>query len=435
MEFPFMIQRTLKLTVLLALFAAPVLVPAQETSAKEDERIEQLVRSEASEWYTPKNSVTVGLRVLTSGVNVRFGNLGAVAFSSAIAPASVGPAGRIYDNGYVKVDAPRGAELDANGNQTSTPGGRYLQYTNTPVSVNDANGNPVGTQNTQVVASDSLSYTPGLSRVWSYSTPDQASANPGYIAMNSYSATSDGNSFLKKQGPSAGVELQFSHALRKLGKRTELSLVTGFAVNGINNKTSGDVHSTLHTYTDYYSLNGLAAPATSVATPYVGGQYDATGALETTTPIGAVPVGALTTNIPTTGGALVHGLWQVKGAYMMVRVGPSLRTQVTDRFGVSATLGLAGAFAGTHYSALESMTIPVVGTTLVDPVTDSDAKKFLGGYYADFNLEWTANDSLGLYGGVSAQKFGDYTQTLGDRTARIDLGNSVGLRGGINIKF
>jgi len=36
---------------------------------------------------------------------------------------------------------------------------------------------------------------------------------------------------------------------------------------------------------------------------------------------------------------------------------------------------------------------------------------------------------------LSAQKLGDYSQALGSRTARVDLGSSVGLRGGINIKF
>lgn len=433
--------RSFQIPALLLALIAPTFLSAQETTANEDERIEQLVRSEASEWYTPKNSVTVGFRVLTSGVKVHFGNLGSVFGSlditSRIAPPSAGATvKRTYDNGFVDVDAPRSTEVDANGNQTSTPGGRFQTYTSTSTPQLDANGNVIGTTTTQVVASDSLSYTPGLTRVWSYSTPDQATAQPGYIAMSSYSATSEGGAYDKKQGPSAGVELQFSHALRKLGKKSELSFIAGIGLNGINNKTAGDVHSTLHTYTDYYSLNGLTAPVTNGDIPYpYTAPYIPDGTTETTVPISAVSDPKLNTQTAAPGAATVHGRWQVKGAYFMVKLGPAIRTQLTERLGLSASAGVAGAYVGTHYSAIESMEIPILGTTVTDTVTDSDESKFLGGYYADFNVEWATNDTLGLFGGVSAQKFGDYTQTLGDRNARIDLGSSLGLRGGVNIKF
>lgn len=420
--------RPLRLIVLPALLTAPVFLHAQETTANEDERIEQLVRTEASEWYTPKNSVQVGFHILTSGAKVRFGNLGQVAFSSSIAPPSAGAViNRVYDNGSVNLDSAsqRAGEVDENGKQTTQPGTHYYTYTI------DADGN-------QIVATDSLAYTPGVTRYWSYSTADQATAMPGYIAMSSYSATSDGGSYSKKQGPSAGVELQFAHAIRKFGKRTELSFIAGATLNSINNKVAGDVHSTLHTYTDYYALPaGATAPVMTGDTPlpYTGPSYDATSTIETTVPLATTADPSLTSNIATPGAATVHGLWEIRGAYFMLKLGPAIRTQLTDRFGVSASLGVAGAFVGTHYSAIETMDVPEVGTTITDPVQDSDKSKFLGGYYADFNMEWATNDTLGIFGGVSAQKLGDYTQTLGSRDALIDLGSSVGLRGGINIKF
>lgn len=428
MDFSFMNFRLLRLVIFPVLLTAPVFLHAQETTANEDERIEQLVRTEASEWYTPKNSVQVGFHILTSGARVRFGNLGSVAASSLIAPASLGGVvSRTYDNGYVDLDSPRSEELDANGGQTTQPGSHYYTYTV------DADGN-------QIVATDRIAYTPGLTRNWSYSTADQASAMPGYVAMNSYSATSDGGSFTKKQGASAGVELQFAHAIRKFGKRTEFSFVMGAALNSINNKIAGDVHSTLHTLTDYYALPpGATAPVATGDTPlpYIGPSYDATNTIETTVPIAVAADPSLTTNTSTAGGATVHGLWSIKGAYFMLKLGPAIRTQLTDRFGVSASLGVAGAYVGTHYSAVESMEIPEVGTVVVNPTTDqdSDKSKFMTGYYADFSMEWATNDTLGVFGGVSAQKLGDYTQTIGTRDALIDLGSSVGLRGGINIKF
>lgn len=418
--------RPYRFLALPVLLTAPIFLHAQETTANEDERIEQLVRTEASEWYTPKNSVNVGFHILTSGAKVRFGNLGSVApTSSILAPAFGAVANRTYDNGYVNLDSPRTEELDANGNQITQPGAHYYTYTV------DANGN-------QIVQTDRISYTPGQTRVWSYSTADQATALPGYIAMSSYSATSDGESVSKKQGASAGVELQFSHAIRKFGKRTELSFVIGGALNSINAKTAGDVHSTLHTNTDYYALvGGAPAPVMIGATPlpYIGPSYSSDSSVETTVPLATTATPSLSTSTATLGGATVHGLWEVKGAYFMLKLGPSIKTQLTDRFGLSASLGVAGAFVGTHYSAIETMEIPEVGTMVTDPTQDSDKSKFMGGYYADFNMQWSTNDTLGLFGGVSAQKLGDYTQIMGTRDAVIDLGSSMGVRGGINIKF
>lgn len=75
---------------------------------------------------------------------------------------------------------------------------------------------------------------------------------------------------------------------------------------------------------------------------------------------------------------------------------------------------------------------------VAQPITTTEQNsesKFLPGYYADVNVEWRANQTTGLFGGVSVQQLGDYDQTVGGRTAKIDLGNAVGIRGGISIRF
>jgi hypothetical protein len=70
-----------------------------------------------------------------------------------------------------------------------------------------------------------------------------------------------------------------------------------------------------------------------------------------------------------------------------------------------------------------------------DGIEQTTSTKFLSGFYADLNLEWAATERTGLFGGFTAQKFDGYDQMVGSRTARIDLGNSVGLRGGVTIRF
>jgi hypothetical protein len=447
MAFSFMRLRSLQSAALLTLLAVPASLFAQtQISSNEEERLENLARSEA-EYTGPKSSVTVGFRVLSSGVNVHFGNLGNVPFNALPLPATDGAVSRAYNNGIIRVDTPRAVELDSLGTQTSTPGGRDQTYPTTTTNVTDSAGNVIGTVTNTTPSGDFLSYTPGQTRSWSYASNDQAvfrNGNP-YIAMSSYSATTDGGAKDKKQGISAGVELQFAHEMGKLSKRTQWSLMAGITLNGINNKTAGDVQATLHTITDLYSLNGLTAPATTPATPYTGPTYGdftnssgvvvTVGGKETTTPLASVPDASLRDQKAETGAATVHGQWQVKGAYFMMRVGPSVRAQITERFGLSASLGLAGAYAGTRYTAVESIAIPVIGGTISTALEESNSTKFLAGYFADFNLEWAANERTGLFGGVTAQKLGAYSQSLSGRTARIDLGSSVGLRGGVSIKF
>lgn len=433
----------LSVTVLAALWATPALVRAQEISAAEEQRLEALARENA-EVYRPKTTVTVGFRMLSSGANVHFGNLGVVPADVTVAPLSDGKVDRTYNNGYVLVDTPRATELDTNGVQTSIPGlGNRYQITAT-TDVTDANGNVTGT--TTKLVSDNVSYTSGLTRFWGYSSPNQATSN-GYIAMSAYSTTSDGQSLAKKQGASGGVELQFSQVLGRVSKRAEWGFTTGVALNDISSKTSGNVSATLHTLTDYYSLNGQPAPTTALDNPYQGGTYvDVVGTdgttviaplgFETTTALSQLPNGALSANTSLVGGATVHGVYKLKGAYFMVKVGPSMRAQLTERLGINASVGVAGAYAGTRYSVSESIDIPDVGGTISTPATEqSSASKFLSGYYADFNVEWSANETTGLFGGLTAQKFGDYDQSVGGRIARVDLGSTVGVRGGVSIRF
>ena len=427
-----MIACRLKKAALFVFLSGPTLLLAQEISSTEEQRLEALARAQA-EVYIPRSKVSVGFRVLTSGANVHYGNLGNVPFATTQAALSDGAVNRTYDNGYVHSDTPRADESDADGVQTSTPGGRYIVKTTVTYSVTDPDGNIIGNVTNQETSADELSYTPGRTRYWSYSLPSQAEQRPGYIAMSSYSAESNGSAFDKKQGPVGGLELQFARILGKATGRLQWSLLTGVSLNDVSSKSARDISATLRTNTDFYSLNGLDAPVTSVDSPYAGPVFP-DNVTETTVPVSTVPVDHIET--ATAGGATVHGKYQVKGAYFLVKVGPGIHTQLTERFGVSASAGVAGAYSGTRYSATEIMDVPEMGTTIanVAPLS-SDTTKFLGGYYADFNIDFAASETTGLFAGFTAQKFGDYTQTLGTRTAKIDLGSSVGLRGGISVRF
>ncbi|MBI2812696.1 MAG: hypothetical protein HYX71_00225 [Opitutae bacterium] len=418
--------RSLKSIAALSLLALPALLAVQ-TSSAEEERLQKLM-ADSSQLYVPKNHVSVGFRLLSSGGKVGYGSLGTVA-SNIATPA--GSLDRVYNNGAVNADALRANEKNADGTQSSTPGGRYATFATITA--------PDGSTST-VQVGDFLSYTAGLTRNWAYSSAAQVT-NDGRIAFSTYSASSDGGAAQKDSGPSGGVEFEFSRVIGNLAKRVEWGFAAGVALNGINNKTSGAVTSTLNTKTDFYSLNGQPAPAA----PYVSGSafVDFIGSdgnvyprgLETAVPLGAVPVASTTSSL--VGGTTVKGNWQVKGAYFLLRVGPSLRARLTERIGLNASFGVAGAYAGSTYSAVESFAVPNLADVTVktpDP-EQSSASKFVGGYYADLNIELAVNTRTGFFGGFSAQKISAYDQTLGGRTARIDIGSSVGVRGGVSFRF
>lgn len=424
--------RSLPVALFSLLASLPALLPAQETTGIEDERMQELMarNAAAEQWFGPRNKVSAGFRLLSSGGNVEFGNLGAVP-ARAFVPASAGNVTRTYDDGEVQADGLRSSEIDINGNQISTPGGRYGVY----ATLDDG---------TRLQVADFLSYTPGLTRAWGAANEEQVTSRPGYVAMSNYSTTSEGGSFIDKPGMSAGVELQFQRDLGRLSRRIQWGFMAGITLNGINSKSAGSVVSTLNSRTDYFAINippGLDFVPTSG--PDLADYTDAYGnvrteALEITVPVSQAPDESLTTTQAVAGGATVDGRWQVKGAYFMVKLGPAFRAQFNDRLELSGSAGYAGAYAGTTYTASESFKLDFLPEEAQIAVTDpqvSTITKYLSGFYADLTLEWNANERTGIFGGVTAQQLDAYVQKVADRTAKIDLGNTVGVRGGLSIRF
>lgn len=423
-------QRSLSLASLLLLAGLPVLLPAQETTGIEDERMQELAKRQDEEWIGPKNKTSVGFRVLNSGGTVRFGNLGSIPAKS-VAPASAGAVNRVYDNGYVLADRPRTDEVDANGNQISTPGGRYPIYSTL-------------TDGTKVQVGEGLGYEPGVSREWKLYSQAQLDERPGYVALTNYSATSEGGHFSDETGMVAGVEMEYTRTFGRISRRIQWGLTTGLTLNSISSQSSGAVTSTLNSHTDYYLIHGTLGTVPEAGlggpsgAPYiVDGVTISPSGLETTVPLNQTQ-DATSKDNSVAGGATVNGRWTVKGAYFMVKLGPSIHAQFTDHWEMTASAGFAGAYAGSTYTATEALTVAGLPSTQIAGIQDpvqSNETAFLSGYYADLTIQWAANERTGLFGGVTAQQLSSYEQKVGERTALIDLGTAVGVRGGITIKF
>jgi hypothetical protein len=427
----------LRLVATLAALAAgalPVLAQPEQPPQREEELALTLP---TDEWYIPKNRLSFGFRVLSSGASVSFGNLGGVTGSRTLVPISGGSQSRDYDTGSVTLDALRANEtLPTSVSPTDGTSAVYGVYPGTgryQVFIATNTGGTI--TNTQTA--DYLSYQAGRSRIWSYLADSQISG--GRVAMSNYSSVSQGATAKEDEGVNSGVEFSLSRVLGKIGTRIDWSLSAGLALNGVNAKTGGRVQSTLRTQTDFFQINGPAPtgdlrfsqPVFDTLT-LPNGNFAPNG-LETTVTVNDIPVGPTTTTTAV-GAATVQGNWQIKGAYFLMKVGPSIHAQLSERWGLSASAGLAGAFAGTRYSVVEELQIPDLATPIIDEPSSSESK-FVTGFYADLMVDWLATERTGLFAGVALQQLDGYDQSVAGRTAKIEFGSAVGIRGGINFKF
>lgn len=418
---------------LLAVLVVPVCAQSAAEETPPPQREEDLALTlPTDEWYVPKSTLQFGYRMLNKGAQVGFGNLGSIASIRTLVPAQ-GDAARQYDTGFVTKDQPRANEYEFNPDGTvkgvrTTPGTRYQVYRD------NADG-------TKTLTLDYIAYTPGQTREWGYET--EAQVSNGTLALSNYSARSQGATAQKDEGINGGMEISLARTIGKVGGRFEWALTAGLALNSLAAKTAGNVQSTLVTYTDYYTLNGptptrdalgnLGGPTFVNALEADGTTVANVNGIETTTTLSGAPTrpSSLTELI---NGATVQGNWKVKGAYFLMRLGPTMRAKLSERWGLSASAGLAGAFAGSRYSVIEQLTIPDVIEPIIEDKSSTESK-FLPGFYADVNVDWLATERTGLYAGVNMQHLGGYDQEVAGRTARIDLGSAVGIHGGISIKF
>jgi hypothetical protein len=430
----------LRLVALLASTAAcalSALAQSAQTESAAPREEELALTLPTDEWYVPKNRLSFGFRVLSSGANVNFGNLGGVTGGRTLVPISAGSQSRIYDNGSVALDAVRANEqLPTSVSPAAGTSEVFGVYPGTGrYQVLIATNNAGTITNTQTA--DYLSYQAGRSRIWSYAADSQIVGNR--VAMSNYTSVSDGATAQKDEGMNGGIEFSLSRNFGSFGPKIDWSVTAGLALNGVNAKTGGTVRATLRTQTDLFQINGTLPttdarfnnPAFDTLTLPDGSTVP--NGLETTVTVNDIPVGPTTTTT-VAGAATVQGNWQIKGAYFLMRLGPSVHAQLSERWGLSASAGFAGAFAGTRYSVVEELRIPDVSTPIIDEPSSSESK-FLTGYYADVTVDWLATERTGLFAGVAVQQLAGYDQSVGGRTAKIDFGSAVGIRGGINFKF
>lgn len=343
--------------------------------------------------YTPKQAVRLGFRVLT-GVNTQFGGAGVLQSQSLNLDKDLTEdVERGYHDGYVFLD----------------------QRTMT---------DPSGVQ---------VPITPdGKTNNWSFRNDEQG-ATEGYIMMNSYKATVTDTGFRDKDpGATYGIELSMDRDFGNLfNSRLKWGVVAGMSVNQILSTTRSAVTATIDRTTDYFSLDGQAAPTA----PYVAPQT--TAGVDTSVLLRYRPVDRQTSQTSNTADFENH--WRLRGAFMTFRAGPVLQLPITEKFSATLSLGAVLVYAGSSYEVTQTFS-PETGDDLSLFITDTSSY-FTPGFYVDANLQYALTDNAGFYLGAVYQNSGDYEQVVvsDDGTSRyvsrVDLSKLQGIRAGMTFRF
>ncbi len=373
------------------------------------------------------------------------------------------------------------AQTNADGTLVRNPDGSYI-----PVTVP---GNTPGTDTPDIIwgmTSKFLGYTANQARSWQVRDASQITeTSPGSgvynVKMSAYGVTSAGVSIEADSTGSSGFELSLEHKLGQRG-RFEWGIAGGLKLVGINAKANAVIPAYLTVTTDIYKTvkttqNGGVMPNISQPTGdgksldvvnLAGGivyqykdsftkplNYTVSGDITGLTPLDVNPANVSwgTSGLDPQGRIVnIQGNWQLKGAYYLMRLGPTFRYRFNDSFAVSGTVGLAQGWVGTTFKADEAYdnyfdVYAADGKTLAPLSTAAAAQvfrsteenvthKFVSGVYGELNVEYWMTERTGFYLGVSKQAMREYSQKpLSGRTAKVDLGSTSGWKIGIMTRF
>ncbi|MDX2187851.1 MAG: hypothetical protein SFV32_13020 [Opitutaceae bacterium] len=367
---------------------------------------------------------------------------------------------------------------DSNGNY---PAGAIQQMTKEyrPVVVNGE------VQYELLPVGDDLTFHADRSRYWQIEKAEQffrdANGKIQGVHMDRFSSVSQDATREGSGGSSVGVELGFEHVIRRQSLRFEWGFKGAVSFSTLNAKDNGSVTATLvrsrQTYlladpsmplnykegatdaekaadpTTGYNFTSSFRKRKALASNYPDDVYNPLGDYtqpksEYTVPLLGTPVqnpdGSWAVNT-IEGDVQVRGDWQVKGATVNFRFGPSARFYFSPRFSISGSVGISAAYYSTRYNITETFTIPGLDkdvTFTTDQAgpngqnrLDNTKKGAKIGPAGEVNVEWWLTPSTGFYVGGSFEDPGSYTQRIGDHEAKVDLGSGAGIRFGISTRF
>jgi len=285
-------------------------------------------------------------------------------------------------------------------------------YNNNSVNPGPAAGDADHTYDDGYVRVDGSGDAGGLTGNWGYHNASQFNASADVMQFHDVqsgpsSATDD---------PQFGAELIYQRVIGNLpflGGDWGLESGFGFTEIDLRENLSG----TAPVITDSFALNGVVPPGAGYH-----GTAQGPGALLGDTPTRTTASGTLT------------GYQRLSGQSFSLRLGPFAEWYFTPKISLSASAGLTLAPTMIDYDFSETALLAGGGGAIVASGHSSEAKLLYGPYVGGM-LRYDFNECWGVFVGARFQNLTDLTQSIGDRTARLDAGATVYATAGISWRF
>jgi hypothetical protein len=249
---------------------------------------------------------------------------------------------------------------------------------------------------------DSSHNAGGLTWNWGYQNASQVSGNTLQMHATAGASSASGST---TDDPNLGFEVSF---VRDLGHETwgRWGFKAAFGYTEMNLSDSGPLSGSAQLITDTYQLHGVKPPIA----PY-NGSFNGPGPV-----IGSSPTRSIVA-----GDATITGSRSINATLYDIRLGPAVALDIVKNLSIQLGGGLALGVVDSTFAYNET-------TMTAAAIVSSDSTHgtgFQAGAYAEAGLAYHVCKAASLYGGAQFQYLGDYNQSVGGRSAQLDLSQSV----------
>jgi hypothetical protein len=265
---------------------------------------------------------------------------------------------------------------------------------------------------------DNAGNVAGQTSFWGFTNPAQVQG--GNLVLSSASSLGGGSSVDNDTKLQHGVELTYNHQLGAFDWGA-WGLEGALGWMPVNITDGRAASSSISIQMDTYPGNGIVFPV-----PPFTGDPAGPGPL-----IGDAPIGSTVVTVP--GGLLTTGQRKIDASVFAFKLGPYLDYNLAKHVVLTLSGGLSLAVVDSEFTFTEVNTIAGVGTQAFSG-RNRTADLLVGGYLSA-RVGWWLTENVSIFGGLTYQNVGSFTQQAGGRNAKLDLGSTVFLNAGVGFSF
>ena len=259
---------------------------------------------------------------------------------------------------------------------------------------------------------DSSGNAGNLTWNWGYQHASQISGDTVLMHAASVSSGADHSS---RDDPNLGFELSY---MRDLGHESwgRWGIKAAFGYTAIDLRNCDPLSAITQLITDAYPLNGVTPPIA----PYAG-SFSGPGVV-----LGSSPTRSIAPSVAT-----ITGSRSLDATLYDFHLGPAVALDITRRLSLELGGGLAVGLADSTFE-FHDTTPNTLGGPSFGSTSDTG---WLVGAYAEAGLAYRVAKAASLFAGAEFQYLGDFKQSVGGRSAQLDLSQSIFCLVGFELHF